>query len=263
MSKTRGTCPCLASCRTLGPRSKTLISRLHRAPQGSGPTARALKDALSGSTVAGGGGTRTQAKVGPAAKVAGMSAAAALGLGSVRLRDLVACGGKEGGVAVVDVSRGLCVQTLDKVHWQAKRNPLASLFQGGDAAAAAAAATRVARAEGYAPMNAVGVAVSELLCVEGGMLTGGADGIVRYHPLAALVATATAAASPVSRSPSVNGNGSLDGRSRSGSDVRGSIDGWSRNRVLSPMPPGRSSRGGAPEPKHNDADCPVLWQTLA
>ncbi len=95
----------------------------------------------------------------------------------LRLRDLVAVGGKEGSVLFIDATSGHCVQALDRVHWQVKRNPLTGLLHGGEH-----------RSSPYlhrygTPANASGVAVNGIVCVEGGMLTCGMDGIVRFHPL--------------------------------------------------------------------------------
>jgi hypothetical protein len=65
---------------------------------------------------------------------------------------------------------------------------------GHNTAARVAARTGVG---GPPPHNAVGAPVTEVVCVEGGMLSGGADGVVRYHPLAALTTPHAADQAPL------------------------------------------------------------------
>jgi hypothetical protein len=145
----------------------------------------------------------------PGGAAAAMTAAARP---HVRLQDLVAVGGKEGGIVLVDAQAGTLVQAIDKVHWQLKRGALGALLGvaglggggggiagiggggGHNTAAKVAARTGVG---GPPPPNAVGAPVTEVVCVEGGMLSGGADGVVRYHPLAALTTPHAADQAPL------------------------------------------------------------------
>jgi len=98
--------------------------------------------------------------------------------GTLSVGSLLVSGGKDGSVVVVDAADGSVVAAMERVHWQVRKNPLALFTGGGD--------RRAASGGGGAPSNAVGVAVTSLQCCEGGMLSTGADGVLRYHPFAAL-----------------------------------------------------------------------------
>ncbi|KAG2488583.1 hypothetical protein HYH03_012902 [Edaphochlamys debaryana] len=103
-----------------------------------------------------------------------------------KLCNLVASGGKDGSLVLVDISSGKVVSSLERAHASTRTG-----FPGLLAAAAASAAPG-ARAIDRAIVRrsrhpGAGVAVGGLACcTEGGpgLLSCGADGVVRYHPLA-------------------------------------------------------------------------------
>ncbi|KXZ50483.1 hypothetical protein GPECTOR_16g658 [Gonium pectorale] len=101
------------------------------------------------------------------------------------MSNLLVSGGKDGSLALVDISSGKVVSYLERAHCATKTG-----LPGLLAAAAASAGgggrpvdrTIVRRSR---PAGAGGAAVGALACVpDGGFLSCGSDGVVRYHPLA-------------------------------------------------------------------------------
>ncbi|GFR41681.1 hypothetical protein Agub_g2427 [Astrephomene gubernaculifera] len=107
-------------------------------------------------------------------------------LQQARMSNLLVSGGKDGSLALVDISSGRVVASLDRAH-NSTRTGLPGLL-----AAAAASTGGAHRAVDRSivrrsrPATAAGVAVSGLCCMRdaGGVLSCGADGAVRYHPFA-------------------------------------------------------------------------------
>ncbi len=119
----------------------------------------------------------------------------------VRLRHLVACGGKDGSVLLIDGATGALVAGMDKVHWQHSRGSARALVgmllgggTGGGGSAASLGGGGMAgsahshhHAQPHASSGVVGVPVTGLVACEGGMVSCGADGVVRFHALSPVV----------------------------------------------------------------------------
>lgn len=91
---------------------------------------------------------------------------------SVPLQSLLASGGKDGSLVVVDVASGRVVDAVLQAHWTSSKNPLAGmmkLFSGN--------------AGSSANQHRVGASISSVVCLQDGVLTCGADGAVRLIEL--------------------------------------------------------------------------------
>lgn len=76
------------------------------------------------------------------------------------------------------ITWGICLPCA--LPYRAGRGPLAALLGGGPGQLPHSGVSKV-------PANAVGVPVTSVVCSEGGLMTAGLDGAVRYHPLASLI----------------------------------------------------------------------------
>ncbi|GIM04382.1 hypothetical protein Vretimale_8962, partial [Volvox reticuliferus] len=105
-----------------------------------------------------------------------------------RMCNLLATGGRDGSLALVDISSGKVISSMERAHCTT-RTGLPGLL----AAAAASAGSGVGGgprpvdrsvARRSRPSGASGVTVGGLCCVrDAGLLSCGTDGVVRYHPL--------------------------------------------------------------------------------
>jgi hypothetical protein len=113
----------------------------------------------------------------------------------VPLGRLLVSGGRDGSLAVVDARDGSVLQVVPLAHWTARRGGLGALLGGLRGAGASAAASSAAGGSDAlgarpcyrppAPRDAVGAQVNGLAVTPDGVLSCGADGAVRFHPLAA------------------------------------------------------------------------------
>jgi hypothetical protein len=107
----------------------------------------------------------------------------------VPLGRLLVSGGRDGSLAVVDARDGSVLQVVPLVHWTARRGGLGALL-GGLRGGGSAAASSPSDAFGPSyrpppPRDALGAQVNGLAVTPDGVLSCGADGAVRFHPLAA------------------------------------------------------------------------------
>ena len=102
-----------------------------------------------------------------------------------KLCNLLVSGSKDGSLVLVDISSGRVVAAAERAH-ASQRTGLPGLLAAASAAAAGGPKPvdrSVARRS--RPPNAAGVAVGGLACLpDAGVVSCGADGVVRYHPLA-------------------------------------------------------------------------------
>lgn len=122
-----------------------------------------------GAAVAGVGGVQSAA------------AAAAAGLPPMQLSDVVVSGGKDGTLVVLNVHTGSAVQVLEAAHYVEKKGLLGGRSARVMAGSAWDQPTRRAR-----PAAAVAAAITGMSVCPEGVVSCGADGVVRLHPLAHL-----------------------------------------------------------------------------
>jgi hypothetical protein len=105
---------------------------------------------------------------------------------AMRLSDVVVSGGRDGSIVAINVHSGSSVQVLERAHYTERRGLLGGRLGGGAAAAAgprAAADGGGGVARRGPPAGAAGAAVTGLAACPEGLLSSGADGVVRFHPL--------------------------------------------------------------------------------
>lgn len=138
-------------------------------------------------------------------------------LDRIRLQDLVVSGGKDGSLKIVEAATGHLLQVVERAHHTTRRTGLGGLFSGGVTHAQAftahvagavaplpaAASTRSHPGSqresadgggrgvsgGGRRMVDVAAAVSGVQCCREGVVSTGADGAVRLHPLGSLLSS--------------------------------------------------------------------------
>ena len=108
------------------------------------------------------------------------AAAAGVGVGTLpmQLSDVVVSGGKDGALVVLNVHTGSPVQVLEAAHYVEKRGLLGGRSARVTAGSAWDQPTRRPR-----PVAAVAAAVTGVSVCAEGVVSCGADGVVRLHPL--------------------------------------------------------------------------------
>ncbi len=103
----------------------------------------------------------------------------------MRLADVVVSGGRDGSIAVVNVHSGTAVQVVEAAHWTEKRGLLGGRLGGASLGGAGSphGGEGPLPARRARPGGAAGAAVTGLAACPEGLLSGGADGAVRFFPL--------------------------------------------------------------------------------
>lgn len=102
------------------------------------------------------------------------------GAPAMRLADVVVSGGRDGSIALVNVHSGSTVQLIERAHYTERRGLLGGRLGGGGSPRAGDGALPARRA---APAGAAAAAVTGLAACPEGLMSVGADGVVRFHPL--------------------------------------------------------------------------------
>jgi hypothetical protein len=109
---------------------------------------------------------------------------------SVPLGRLLVSGARDGSLAVVDARDGSVLQVVPMAHWSVRRGGLGALLAGLRGGGAGGGATAAATSEPLPayrpppPQDAVGAQINGFAVTPDGVLSCGADGAVRFHPLA-------------------------------------------------------------------------------
>jgi hypothetical protein len=141
----------------------------------------------------GGGSSGSASSAGGGAAAAAAAAAAWTCMGGV-----VASGSRDGSITLWDVSSGALLQALPLTHYTERRGLLERVGLGGGSSSRGVAGASDAALGGHdagedsvvmrtMPANAVPAAVTGLHACGEGLLSCGADGVLRFHPLTQLL----------------------------------------------------------------------------
>jgi hypothetical protein len=115
------------------------------------------------------------------------SEAARRGAPPMRLADVAASAGRDGAIALLNVHTGSAVQVVEAAHFTERRGLLGGRLGGGGSTGAAPGSPRAGGdglpARRPRPAGAAAAPVTGLAACPEGLLSCGADGAVRFHPL--------------------------------------------------------------------------------
>jgi hypothetical protein len=144
---------------------------------------------------ASGSGSSSEAAASYAASYTGSSGSATAsysgGSGVFRppswLGDLVVSGSKDGSLAVVNAHTGSTLQLLQLAHYTERRGLLERVVGSGASRAGSGGLDDVGPLLRVRPASAVAAAVADVAATGEGLVSVGADGVARFHPLAHLL----------------------------------------------------------------------------
>jgi hypothetical protein len=103
------------------------------------------------------------------------------------LGDLVVSGSKDGSIAVVNAHTGSTLQLLQLAHYTERRGLLERVVGSGASRAGSGGLEDAGPLLRVRPASAVAAAVADVAATGEGLVSVGADGVARFHPLAQLL----------------------------------------------------------------------------